>query len=165
MLFKDLKNNPEIEKIVDLIINDENFLHKCEYNFQKIFEDGKIDNHDIPLIINLVLTIHNNYTKVKIKKQNLKQVLLLLITTLINKFKNDIMIDESLILNLLEPQIDLLLMSVSLKGKMSCCGSKPNRKLEEKEENLVNKIKLNKIEQKKETVFVIKPKKEQILPN
>ena len=45
---------------------------------------------------------------------------------------------------LLEPQIDLLFMSVNLP-KMSCCGSKPV----EDEDNLVNKLKINKIEKKK----------------
>ena len=56
MILEELKNNNVIQETVNKIIEDKIFLNKCELNFKKIFEDGKIDNDDIPLIINLVLT-------------------------------------------------------------------------------------------------------------
>lgn len=144
MILEELKNNNVIQETVNKIIEDKIFLNKCELNFKKIFEDGKIDNDDIPLIINLVLTIYKNNTKIKISKDKLKGVFILLIFTLIEKFKGETTIDTTLLMMLLEPQIDLLFMSVNLP-KMSCCGSKPV----EDEDNLVNKLKINKIEKKK----------------
>ena len=153
MILEELKNNKVIQDAVKSIIDDKIFLNKCEMNFKKIFEDGKIDGDDIPLIINLVLTIYKNHTKIKIEKKNLKGVFLLLIFTLIDKFKGDSTFDTDMIMMLLEPQIDLLFMSVNLP-KMSCCGSRPV----EDEDNIVTKLKVNKIE--KMTVA-----KEKLVPN
>lgn len=153
MIIEELKNNKVIQDAVKSIIDDKIFLNKCEMNFKKIFEDGKIDGDDIPLIINLVLTIYKNHTKIKIEKKNLKGVFLLLIFTLINKFKGDSTFDTDMIMMLLEPQIDLLFMSVNLP-KMSCCGSRPV----EDEDNIVNKLKVNKIEK-------MKVAKEKLVPN
>ena len=151
MNIDDLKNNKLIADPVKLIIEDKEFMNRCEANFNKIFEDGKIDGDDIPLIINLVLTVYKNHTKIKINKNNMKDVFMLLIMTLVDKFKGESPIDTSTIMMLLEPQIDLLFMSVNLP-KMSCCGSKPV----EDEGNVVNKLKLNKLEKAK--------KKEQLVP-
>lgn len=153
MILEELKNNKVIQDAVKSIIDDKIFLNKCEMNFKKIFEDGKIDGDDIPLIINLVLTIYKNHTKIKIEKKNLKGVFLLLIFTLIDKFKGESTFDTDMIMMLLEPQIDLLFMSVNLP-KMNCCGSRPV----EDEDNIVNKLKVNKIEK-------MKVAKEKLVPN
>lgn len=148
MLIEDLEKNDIVKKLVDNIISDKNFKGKCETNFKKIFEDGKIDTNDIPIIINLILTIYNNHNKIKVSKKNMKPVFMLLISKLLNEFKGDIVIDESLVLIMLEPQIDLLLMSVSglSKMKLPCCSSRPNDK---EEDNVMNKIKINKIDKEK----------------
>jgi len=149
----ELKNNKIIADSVKLLIDDKVFLNSCENNFAKIFEDGKIDGDDIPLIINLVLMVYKNHTKININKNNMKGVFMLLIITLIDKFKGKSPIDSDMIMMLLEPQIDLLLMSVNLP-KMKCpfCSSRPV----EDEVNVVNKLKLNKLDMNK--------KKEQIIP-
>ena len=151
MGIEELRNNKIAMDAVNLIISDKIFLNTCEMNFNKIFEDGKIDGDDIPLIINLVLTIYKNHTKIKISKDKLKDVFMLLIMTLVDKFKGESPIDTDTIMMLLEPQIDLLFMSVKLP-KMSCCGSKPV----EDEANVVNKLKLNKLDKTK--------KKEKLIP-
>jgi len=146
MRLGELKNNKIIEDAVKLIIADKVFLNTCEMNFKKIFEDGKIDGDDIPLIINLVLTIYKNHSKIKVSKTNLKNVFLLLIFTLIDKFKGESPIDTDMIMMLLEPQIDLLFMSVKLP-KMKCpfCASNPV----DDEINVVNKLKINKMDKSK----------------
>ena len=113
MNIDDLKNNKLIADSVKLIIEDKEFMDKCEANFNKIFEDGKIDGDDIPLIINLVLTVYKNHTKIKINKNNMKDVFMLLIMTLVDKFKGESPIDTSTIMMLLEPQIDLLFMTLN----------------------------------------------------
>ena len=96
MGLEELKNNKIINDAVELIIADKTFLNKCETNFNKIFEDGKIDGDDIPLIISLVLMIYKNHTKIKINKNNLKNVFILLIFTLIDKFKGESPIDTDI---------------------------------------------------------------------
>tara|TARA_Y100000389_G_scaffold28147_1_gene24104 strand:- start:676 stop:1251 length:576 start_codon:yes stop_codon:yes gene_type:complete len=172
MLIKDLEKNEVVNTLVNNIISDKTFKEKCEVNFKKIFDDGKIDNDDIPIIINLVLTIYNNHNKIKVSKENMKPVFMLLISKLLNEFKGDIPIDESVVLLMLEPQIDLLLMSVASLGKIKlpCCGSKPQK---DDEDNVVNKIKINRIDKDKTKKIVVKEeqvikveeiKQEDILP-
>ena len=113
MNIKDLEKNDIVKALVNSIIADKTFKSKCEMNFKQIFDDGKVDKDDIPIIINLVLTIYNNHNKIKVSKKNMKPVFMLLISKLLIEFKGDIMLDESLILLMLEPQIDILLMSVA----------------------------------------------------
>ena len=148
MNIKDLEKNDVVKALVNGIISDKVFKSKCEMNFKQIFDDGKVDKDDIPIIINLVLTIYNNHNKIKVSKDNMKPVFMLLISTLLNEFKGDIMLDESLILLMLEPQIDLLLMSVATIGKIKCpwCSSRPSQ---EAEDNVYHKMKINKIDKEK----------------
>ena len=146
MKVEDLENNEIVKAAVNNIISDENFKKKCEVNFKQIFDDGKIDGDDIPVIINLIMTIYSNHKKIKIKSQNLKPVFMLLITKLLNEFKGDIEIDNDLILLMLEPQIDLLLTSVSAIKSIPCCGSRPKKI---NEEHNLNKLRLNKLEKQK----------------
>jgi hypothetical protein len=145
MNLSDLENIPAVKLIVDDIINDEEFKRRCELNFKQIFSDGKLDRDDIPLLINLVLTILQNHKKINVTKVDLKPVLMLLLGKLIDQFKGESKLDEQLILLLIEPQIDLLLMSVRVSNcKWGCCGSKP-----EKEEHIINKLKVNKTDKKR----------------
>ena len=148
MKIEDLEKNDVVLALVNNIISDKTFKSKCEMNFKQIFEDGKVDTDDIPIIINLILTIYNNHNKIKVSKVNMKPVFMLLISKLLQEFKGDIMLDESLILLMLEPQIDLLLMSVGTISdlKLPCCGSRPT---EEDEGNTMNKMRLNKMEKQK----------------
>ena len=146
MKIEELENNKTVKALVDSIISDKNFKDKCKLNFEQIFEDGKVDRDDIPLIINLILTVYQNHTKIKVSKVHLKPFFMMLITRLLDEFKGDAQLDSNLILLLLEPQIDLLLMSVNVKcNKLPCCGGKPEDK-EERETNVLQKMKLNKIE-------------------
>ena len=148
MKIKDLEKNEIVKALVNNIIADKTFKSKCEMNFKQIFEDGKVDKDDIPIIINLVLTIYNNHNKIKVSKKNMKPVFMLLISKLLVEFKGDIMLDESLILLMLEPQIDILLMSVATIGKIKCpwCTSRPSQ---EAEDNVYHKMKINKIDKDK----------------
>tara|TARA_B100001109_G_C18797823_1_gene443366 strand:- start:323 stop:799 length:477 start_codon:yes stop_codon:yes gene_type:complete len=149
MLIKDLEKNIVIKELVNTIIEDKAFKGKCELNFKKIFEDGKVDRDDIPLIINLFLVIYKNQSKIKVSKKKLKPVFMLLISKLLVEFKGESDLDEEVILLLIEPQIDLLLMSVQFEaGKFPCCCC-PAKPDDEKEENEVNKMKLNRIDKQK----------------
>ena len=156
MKIEDLERNTVIKRIVDNIIADDTFKSKCELNFKWIFEDGKVDKDDIPLIINLFLTMYNNHNKVKVSRQNMKSVFMLLISRLLMEFKGNNDLDEELVLHMLEPQIDILLMTITtINCKFPCCGSVPT---EDKEEQVINKMKLNKREmQEKMQAKVNKP--------
>ena len=173
MRIEQLENNEIVKQVVDDIISDKTFKDKCKLNFEQIFEDGKLDRDDIPLIINLILTLYQNHTKINISKIHLKPVFMLLISRLIEEFKGESELDQNLILLLIEPQIDLLLMSLNVNcskwfRKMCCCCDKPEDK-EEKETNVLQRMKLNKIEKQK---MVLKPEVEKpdnvkldIIPN
>ena len=173
MNIKDLEKNDIVKALVNSIIADKTFKSKCEMNFKQIFDDGKVNKDDIPIIINLVLTIYNNHNKIKVSKKNMKPVFMLLISKLLVEFKGDIMLDESLILLMLEPQIDILLMSVATIGKIKCpCASRPSQ---DAEDNVYHKMKINKIDKEKianQSVDVIDavdveevlPKVEEVLP-
>ena len=158
MKIEQLENNEIVKQIVDDIISDKTFKDKCKLNFEQIFEDGKLDRDDIPLIINLILTLYQNHTKINISKIHLKPVFMLLISRLIEEFKGESELDQNLILLLIEPQIDLLLMSLNVNyskwlRKLCCCCDKPEDN-EEKETNVLQKMKLNKIEKQK---MILKP--------
>lgn len=158
MKIEELENNETVKALVDSIISDKTFKDKCKLNFDQIFEDGKVDRDDIPLIINLILTVYQNHTKIKVSKVHLKPFFMMLITRLLDEFKGESQLDSNLILLLLEPQIDLLLMSVNLKCDNCpswCCGKRPEDKAE-RETNVLQKMKLNKIE-KGRMSSVVKP--------
>ena len=93
MNIKDLESNPVIKKIVEDIITDETFRRKCEVNFKQIFADGKIDKDDIPLMVNLILNVYQNYTKIRVQNVDLKPVFMLLLSKLINQFKGESNLD------------------------------------------------------------------------
>ena len=68
MNIQELYHNEVINKIVDSILEDGDFKKKCEVNFKEILSDGKVDKEDIPLIINLILTVYMNRSKINVKK-------------------------------------------------------------------------------------------------
>jgi hypothetical protein len=151
MKLEALEKNEVIRVLVTSILSDKKFKDKCKDNFEQIFDDNKVDRDDIPLIINLFLTVYNNHNKVEISKIQLKPVFMLLIARLLMEFQTgDHQIDKDLILLLIEPQIDLLVTSIQLssKCKFPCCGSKPID-TEENESSMYQKMKLNKIEKQR----------------
>ena len=134
--------SPTVRTLVDQILDDPEFKARCKKNFDLIFADKVVTKDDIPLIINLILTVYQNHTKIKIKKMDLKPVFMVLITQLLDEFKGDTKLDTQMILLLIEPQIDLLLMSVQISRCPSwLCGSKPRD-----EESVLNKMKVNKVD-------------------
>lgn len=140
-----LQQNQDITNIVNTILTNNNFKKKCKDNFEQIFEDGVVDRSDVPLILNLFLTIYMNHNTIKVSKSQLKNVMMLLITRLLVEFKGDCELDEQIILLLIEPQIDILLMTLTNKcSSCSWCSSRPN----DNESIIHQKMKLNKMEKK-----------------
>ena len=134
--------SPTVKALVDQILDDPEFKARCKKNFDLIFADKVVTKDDIPLIINLILSVYQNHTKIRIKKIDLKPVFMVLITQLLDEFKGDTKLDTQMIVLLIEPQIDLLLMSVQVSRCPSwLCGSKP-----QDEESVLNKMKVNKVD-------------------
>jgi len=134
-----IKKHNTIKTIVDSIMADKNFYKVCEEGFKDIYEDGVIDEKDIPMIINLLLTAYVTHSKIKITKKHKKQVLILLVHTLIETFQVNNTINTDIIMLLIEPQIDLILLSIDLP-KCKWCSSRPID-----EGKVINNIKLNRL--------------------
>ena len=139
MNIDNLKNDANIKSIVDSIMNNTTFTDKCEKSFKEIYSDGKLDQNDIPMIINLLMTIYVNTNNISIKNEHLKNVLLLMVISLLEKYNKDTTFDGNLLLQLIEPQIDLLLLNINV-SKCKLCSSRPNIE----DNDIVNNIKLKK---------------------
>jgi len=157
-----IKKHNTIKTIVDSIMADKNFYKVCEEGFKDIYEDGVIDEKDIPMIINLLLTAYVTHSKIKITKKHKKQVLILLVHTLIETFRVNNTINTDIIMLLIEPQIDLILLNIDLP-KCKWCSSRPID-----EGKVINNIKLNRLNNIKHDTLeeVVKEEvgKEELLP-
>ena len=139
MNIDNLKKDANIKSIVDSIMNNTTFTDKCEKSFKEIYSDGKLDQNDIPMIINLLMTIYVNTNNINIKNEHLKNVLLLMVISLLEKYNKDTTLDSNLLLQLIEPHIDLLLLNINV-SKCKWCSSRPNIE----DNDIVNNIKLKK---------------------
>lgn len=137
MNFEELKNKKIISDIVKALLDNDKFYNDCKKNIISIFNDKIIDSNDIPAILNLIILCFNNYNKISIDKKDIKEVLILLFIELINKININISISNEEIIRLLEPNIDLLLISINFNKNCfrnfieNCCGCcyKENNKI------------------------------------
>ena len=126
----ELKKNKLISDIVKTILDNDNFYSSCEDSIKKILADNKINEKDIPIILGLIVKVYNNYKLISIDKKDIKEVFILLFIELIEKLKLDDSLDKENIILFLEPQIDLLLISIETNvdigcfKKLCCCCSK-----------------------------------------
>jgi hypothetical protein len=100
--------------IITSLIEDPEFIKVIETKIADILNDGKVDKHDIPTIILLVLECTNNLSKFNLNYDQFQKVLEDLINVLLNKLdvisekdKEDfkILINTSLKLVMYQPQI------------------------------------------------------------
>jgi hypothetical protein len=146
MYISTLEQNETVRDLVTGILSDKTFKSTCELYFWEIFEDGKIDSDEIPLLVNLFMTIYNDYNKLYVSKDNLKSVCMLFIARLLTELNTGPAYNEPLLLLQLESHIDVLLMTVNVvRYAFPCCGSKPQG-IDDKERTLYKKLKLTKIE-------------------
>lgn len=152
MNLRELEDNNVVCDLVKQIISDDIFRNNCELYCKQILDDGTITKEDIPLLVNLCIVTYNNYNKIKVSKKLLKPVLMLLLTKILRLYGSSAELDENLLLLLLEPHIDLLLMSISMNNcKWCCCGSKPDNKVEH-QEMVYKNLKLTKIKSQGNTI-------------
>ena len=116
----ELRENKLIKDIVKTILDNDNFYKSCENSIKKILADNKINEKDIPIILGLIVSIFNNSKLISIDKKDIKEVFILLFIELIEKLKLNDSIDTDNILLFLEPQIDLLLISIESNVNIGC---------------------------------------------
>lgn len=152
MYISTLEQNETVRDLVTGILSDKTFKSTCELYFWEIFEDGKIDSDEIPLLVNLFMTIYNDYNKLYVSKDNLKSVCMLFIARLLTELNTGPTYNEPLLLLQLESHIDILLMTVNVaRYAFPCCGSKPRgsskpRGMDDRGRTMYQKLKLTKIE-------------------
>lgn len=134
--FADLLSDSTIVEIVDAILDNNEFKNECITKLKTIFEDGRIDNHDIPNIVLLLMLIYNNNHDIKISKENFKKVFKLLLHRLLDELNFydgisdsdremlEIAVDTSLTLLMAKVEFEGTLKK--LKSKLCCCGKKKN---------------------------------------
>jgi len=126
-----LKNNTLVSNIVKTILDNDNYYKNCEVSIRKIYADNKIDSKDIPVILNLLVSTYNNYSTFSIDKKDIKEVFILLFIEMIERLEWTDTINLEETINLLSPQIDLLLITINTNiaciekcKKLFCCASK-----------------------------------------
>ena len=117
--------NSLINNIVKTILDNEKFYNKFKSYLEEIYSDNKLDQNDIPIILNLLVITYNAYPTIKIDRKDIKEVFILLFVEMIEKigWKDRINLDSAI--ELLSPQIDLLLISINTNiSSFCCCSSK-----------------------------------------
>ncbi len=100
--------------IITSLTEDQEFIKRIELKIAEIMKDGKVDKHDIPTIILIVLECTNNLSKFNLNYEQFQKVLEELINYLLNHFdlipegdKEDfkILINTSLKLVMYQPYV------------------------------------------------------------
>jgi hypothetical protein len=95
MKIEELSKDTKINKIVEKLFNNENFVNSCRYRVKLICEDNVINTSDIPNIIGLLICAYKERENLKISKQNLPDVLKLFLGRLITELKINGIDDEA----------------------------------------------------------------------
>jgi hypothetical protein len=107
-------SNSMVSMIVKSLTEDPEFIRLIELKLAEIMKDGKVDKHDIPTIMLIVLECTNNLSKFNLNYEQFQKVLEDLINHLLNKFdlirQEDLedfklLINTSLKLVMYQPQI------------------------------------------------------------
>ena len=132
MNINQIKGNKLIVNIVKEILDNDSFYNECEKSIKEIYADKKITIEDTPFILKILVSVYNNYSTVKIDKKDIKEVFILLFVEILNKLNNNKEEDYQPIIELLSPQIDLLLISIESAScwkkiyNFCCCVKKSN---------------------------------------
>lgn len=134
MNINQIKSNKLIVDIVKEILDNDSFYNECEKSMKEIYADKKITIEDTPLILKILVSVYNNYSTIKIDKKDIKEVFILLFVEILNKLNNNNNNEEDYqpIIELISPQIDLLLISIESAScwkkicNFCCCVKKSN---------------------------------------
>tara|TARA_B100001093_G_C26336577_1_gene804216 strand:+ start:118 stop:540 length:423 start_codon:yes stop_codon:yes gene_type:complete len=120
MNIEELRKNPLIKNIVKTILDNDKFYESCEKSIKEIYADNKIDTKDIPIILNLLVSTYNNYSTISVDRKDIKEVFILLYIEIIYKLKWEDKVNIENTVEILSPQIDLLLISINSNINTNC---------------------------------------------
>lgn len=103
------------ENVVNVLLDDQQFVAACKSDLDQIMKDGKFDFKDMPQVISLVVSIYTKYDKLDINEEDIAEAFRLLIIALLKRFD---MITESNfeIESMLDSCLTLLVMKVKTKS-------------------------------------------------
>ena len=67
----DLVQDPNIRKVVELLVNDPNFLKRVKETVKTILSDGKVNEKDVPEFVFLIMDSYNTLGKVSLTRDEL----------------------------------------------------------------------------------------------
>ena len=120
MNIEQLRKNLLIKNIVKTILDNDKFYESCEKSIKDIYADNKIDTKDIPIILNLLVSTYNNYSTISVDRKDIKEVFILLYIEIIYKLKWEDKVNIENTVEILSPQIDLLLISINSNINTNC---------------------------------------------
>lgn len=110
-----------IDNVIELLIKNENFKKTIEEHINTIMKDNKIDEHDIPELILMVMNLYNNLSSAKLSYSD--------IPSFINTIIKRILEEKNLIpeqnkesfFKLLETTINLVMLKPKVKNCLTSC--------------------------------------------
>jgi len=123
MKLKDIINNDTFSKIVDALLEDEEFTNTTIEKVKSICSDNVIDKKDIPKIVNLAVFLYSEKEHLELNPEYMEEILKLLIYKLVllvsNKYNYEIKMTDDL-----EETIDLVvdtaIMFVNMTTTSNC---------------------------------------------
>jgi hypothetical protein len=111
---KELMEDETITGIVNQIVTNHEFVDECTKQIKEnILKDNKIDQSDLPYLVNIVVLVLNSKPKIKVSNDAMKQVMKLLIVRLLDEIKY---IDLKSEIPILPEQEKLIDLSLNLLG-------------------------------------------------
>ncbi len=82
----DLVQDPNIRKVVELLVNDPNFLKRVEETVKTILSDGKVDEKDVPEFVFLIMDSYNTLGKMSLTRDELPAFVKAVFDFVVTKF-------------------------------------------------------------------------------
>ena len=108
-------NDPLVNKIASEILQNEQFKNDCKDNIAGILKDGRLDSHDTPFIISLVIDVYNNYTEFEITEEKLAGVFKVIIMSLLEEMNLLTSNNKEVVDKLVQSSLKLLFTQVKKK--------------------------------------------------
>lgn len=108
-------NDPLVNKIASEILQNEQFKNDCKDNIASILKDGRLDSHDTPFIISLVIDVYNNYTEFEITEEKLAGVFKVIIMSLLEEMNLLTSNNKEVVDKLVQSSLKLLFTQVKKK--------------------------------------------------
>jgi len=120
----ELVQDPNVRKVVELLVNDPNFLKRVEETVKTILSDGKVDEKDVPEFVFLIMDSYNTLGKVSLTRDELPAFVKAVFDFVVIKFnllkeedrvKIENMVSSSVKLAMMVPAISNAVDSVAKK--------------------------------------------------